>query len=58
MVGLKKLRFRPGKVRKINRQMLMELHGAKDYFDCSKAIKVTDGEKDFQMYQHETNIVL
>gem|GEM_PF-6774896 len=38
--------------------MLMELHGAKDYFDCSKAIKVTDGEKGFQMYQHETNIVL
>lgn len=33
-----------GKDRKINRQMLMELHGAKDYFDCSKAVLVTDGE--------------
>jgi hypothetical protein len=29
--------------RKINRQMVMELHGAKDYFDCSKAIIATDG---------------
>jgi hypothetical protein len=33
-----------GKARKINRQMFMELHGAKDYFDCSKAVIVTDGE--------------
>jgi hypothetical protein len=29
--------------RKINRQMVMELHGAKDYFDCSRAIIATDG---------------
>lgn len=32
-----------GGTRKINRQMIMELHGAKDYFDCTKAIMVTDG---------------
>lgn len=30
--------------RKINRQMVMELHGAKDYFDCTKAIIATDGK--------------
>lgn len=30
--------------RKINRQMIMELHGAKDYFDCTKAIIATDGK--------------
>ena len=29
--------------RKINRQMIMELHGAKDFFDCTKAIIATDG---------------
>ena len=29
--------------RKINRQMVMELHGAKDYFDCTRAIIATDG---------------
>ncbi len=29
--------------RKINRQMIMELHGAKDYFDCTKAVMATDG---------------
>jgi len=29
--------------RKINRQMVMELHGAKDFFDCSKAVIATDG---------------
>ncbi|MBS3910170.1 MAG: restriction endonuclease [Actinobacteria bacterium] len=29
--------------RKINRRMVMELHGAKDYFDCTKASLVTDG---------------
>jgi len=29
--------------RKINRQMIMELYGAKDYFDCTKAIIATDG---------------
>ena len=29
--------------RKINRQMVMELHGAKDYFDCTKAVIATDG---------------
>ena len=32
-----------GGTRKINRQMVMELHGAKDYFDCTKAIIATDG---------------
>lgn len=32
-----------GSSRPINRQMVMELHGAKDYFDCSKAIIATDG---------------
>jgi Holliday junction resolvase-like predicted endonuclease len=32
-----------GSSRPINRQMVMELHGAKDYFDCTKAIIVTDG---------------
>jgi len=30
--------------RKVNRQMIMELHGAKDFFDCDKAIFVTDGQ--------------
>jgi restriction system protein len=30
--------------RKINRQMVMELHGAKDYFDCTKAVIATDGD--------------
>lgn len=29
--------------RKINRQMIMELHGAKDFFDCSKAVIATNG---------------
>lgn len=29
--------------RKINRQMVMELYGAKDFFECTKAIIVTDG---------------
>jgi restriction system protein len=29
--------------RKINRQMIMELYGAKDYFDCEKGIIVTNG---------------
>ncbi len=29
--------------RKINRQMVMELHGAKDFFDCSKAVIATNG---------------
>ncbi|WP_299150309.1 restriction endonuclease [uncultured Dokdonia sp.] len=32
-----------GSTRPINRQMVMELHGAKDYFDCSKAIIATNG---------------
>lgn len=32
-----------GSTRKINRQMVMELHGAKDYFDCTKAVIATDG---------------
>ena len=30
--------------RKINRQMIMELHGAKDFFDCDYAIIATNGE--------------
>lgn len=29
--------------RKINRQMVMELHGAKDFFDCTKAVIAADG---------------
>jgi len=29
---------------KINRQIVMELHGAKDYFDCDKAIIATNGK--------------
>jgi restriction system protein len=29
--------------RKINRQMIMELHGAKDFFDCAKAVIATNG---------------
>lgn len=29
--------------RKINREMVMQLHGAKDYFDCTKAVIATDG---------------
>ncbi len=29
--------------RPINRQMIMELHGAKDYFNCTKAIMATNG---------------
>ena len=29
--------------RPINRQMIMELHGAKDYFDCTKAVMATNG---------------
>jgi restriction system protein len=32
-----------GSTRKINRQCVMELHGAKDYFDCTKAVIATDG---------------
>ncbi|WP_302376740.1 restriction endonuclease [Barnesiella intestinihominis] len=30
--------------RKVNRSMIMELHGSKDYFGCNKAILVTNGE--------------
>jgi len=30
--------------RKVNRQMIMELHGSKDLFNCTKAILVTDGQ--------------
>lgn len=29
--------------RNINRQAIMELYGAKDFFDCSKAVLATDG---------------
>ena len=32
-----------GGTRKVNRQMVMELHGSKDYFDCTKAVIATDG---------------
>lgn len=32
-----------GTTRKINRQVVMELHGAKDFFDCTKAVMATDG---------------
>jgi len=32
-----------GSTRPINRQMVMELHGAKDYFDCTKAFLATNG---------------
>ena len=31
-------------VRKVNREMVMQLHGAKDYFDCTEAVIITDGE--------------
>ncbi len=30
--------------RKINRQMIMELHGAKDYFKCTHALIATNGQ--------------
>lgn len=33
-----------GTARRVNRQMVMELHGAKEYFDCHRAVIVTDGE--------------
>ncbi|MSR98488.1 restriction endonuclease [Arthrobacter sp. BL-252-APC-1A] len=33
-----------GTARRVNRQMVMELHGAKDYFDCDRAVIATDGE--------------
>ena len=33
-----------GSSRKVNRHMVMELHGAKDYFDCTKAVLATDGQ--------------
>jgi restriction system protein len=33
-----------GTSRRVNRQMIMELHGAKDYFDCTSAIVATDGD--------------
>lgn len=29
--------------RKVNRQMIMELHGVRDYFDCNRAVLATDG---------------
>lgn len=32
-----------GSTRKVNRQMIMELYGAKDYFDCTKAVLATNG---------------
>jgi len=33
-----------GTSRKVNREMVMQLHGAKDYFDCTDAVVVTDGD--------------
>ncbi|MFY9680184.1 MAG: restriction endonuclease [Candidatus Sulfotelmatobacter sp.] len=33
-----------GGARKVNREMVMQLHGAKDYFDCTEAVIITDGE--------------
>ncbi|WP_091607368.1 restriction endonuclease [Arthrobacter koreensis] len=33
-----------GTVRRVNRQMVMGLHGVKDYFDCDRAVIATDGE--------------
>jgi restriction system protein len=30
--------------RKINRKAMMELYGAKEYFDCTKAVMVTNGK--------------
>ena len=33
-----------GSTRKVNRKSIMELHGAKDFFDCDKAIVATNGE--------------
>jgi len=33
-----------GTSRKVNRGMVMHLHGAKDYFDCTEAVIVTDGD--------------
>lgn len=33
-----------GNSRRVNRSMIMELHGSKDYFGCNKAILVTNGE--------------
>ena len=32
-----------GSSRPVNRKMIMELHGAKDYFDCTKAVLATNG---------------
>jgi hypothetical protein len=33
-----------GTTRKVNRAMVMQLHGAKDYFDCTEGVIVTDGD--------------
>ena len=33
-----------GTKRRVNRAMVMQLHGAKDYFGCTEAVIVTDGE--------------
>jgi restriction system protein len=32
-----------GTKRPVNGEMVLQLHGAKDYFDCTKAVLVTDG---------------
>ncbi|MGB8919624.1 MAG: restriction endonuclease [Candidatus Sulfotelmatobacter sp.] len=33
-----------GTTRRVNRAMVMQLHGAKDYFECTGAVIVTDGD--------------
>ena len=33
-----------GASRKINREMVMQLHGSKEFFDCTKAVIATNGE--------------
>ena len=33
-----------GSIRKVNRAAMMQLHGAKDYQHCTKAVMVTDGD--------------
>lgn len=44
--------------RKVNRQMIMELCGAKEYYDCTKAVLATDGEvmSDAVEVAHKLNI--
>lgn len=44
--------------RHVNRQMIMELHGVKDYFDCTRAVLVTNGvvRQDAQMVASKLKI--